>query len=376
MANTLTAVLPKILGRSLMVLKKRMIMPSLVNGDYSTDAKEFGDTIDVEIPTAVGTRNVAPSNTPPASVDRTPTKVQIPLNNWKQNDPIHLTDKELFEIDRSKHFLPTSMEEAVKALAEDVNSDILAEYTGVYGYVGNAGTTPFATVAAGDITGARKVLNQQLAPRGLRRMVIDADAEAAALELADFSSADRAASDITIKEGEIGRKFGFDWFYDDQVPTHTTTGGGTILVNDASHAAGVNTITFDGGGTAPAVGDVFTVAGDTQTYVVSSSTATVITHEPAGKVALADNAAITFKASHVVNLAFHRDAFAFATRFLSDPQLEGAAGVGGVSRMQDPDTGLVLRLQVTRQHFQWAWEFDVLWGAKLVRPELACRIAG
>jgi hypothetical protein len=44
--------------------------------------------------------------------------------------------------------------------------------------------------------------------------------------------------------------------------------------------------------------------------------------------------------------------------------------------MTDPQTGITLRLEVSRQYKQVTWEFDILWGAKLVRPELATRIAG
>lgn len=44
--------------------------------------------------------------------------------------------------------------------------------------------------------------------------------------------------------------------------------------------------------------------------------------------------------------------------------------------MQDPQTGIVLRLEVSRQHKQIVWEFDILYGARLVRPELAVRILG
>ena len=42
----------------------------------------------------------------------------------------------------------------------------------------------------------------------------------------------------------------------------------------------------------------------------------------------------------------------------------------------DPQTGITLRLEVSRQYKQVVWEFDLLWGSKLIRPELATRIAG
>ena len=44
--------------------------------------------------------------------------------------------------------------------------------------------------------------------------------------------------------------------------------------------------------------------------------------------------------------------------------------------MRDPVTGLVVRLEIVRQNKQTMWEFDMLYGMKLVRPEYAARLAG
>lgn len=392
-ANTLTAILPKILARGLMVLRERCVMPRLVNGDYSMDAKKKGATIDVPVPTAVSTIDVTPAETPPAATGLTPSTVQVQLNNWKQNSPIALTDKDIREIDRNQSFIPQQLDEAIRSLSKDVNDDIFAEYLGVYGWAGGSDAIPFnSTDGVLDAVTPRKVLNQQLAPKGNRRGVVDFDAEANMLALAAFSDAEKIMSAQVKTEGEIGRKYGIDWIADEAVPTHTT---GT-LSNGSEHKA-----KFDGGGSPQTVGaesmdidettltgtvvpgDIFTVAGDDQTYVVTnSSTLTAasnaisgITFAPAAKVAWADDAVVTFKDSHKVNLVFHRDAFAFAMRSLDDLQGLPTDGRNLVS-MQDPVTGLVMRLEVSRQHKQTAWEFDILWGAKLVRPELACRLAG
>lgn len=369
MANTLTNVTPQLLAQGLMALRKATILPRLVNTDYSNVAAAKGSTIDVPIPSAISATAVTAAITPPANTDVSPTTVAIALDKWYEA-AFYLTDKELGQVIAGH--IPMQASEAVKALAEQLNSDLFAEYKGVYGYVGTAATTPFAsdTTAA---TAARKTLNTQLAPLSPRFTVLDPDAEANALDLRAFQDASFRGDAAGIVEGQIGRKLGFDFFMDQQVPTHTTTAAGTITVDDAAHAAGASTITWDGGGTAPAAGDVFTAAGDTQTYTVVSSTATVITHSPVGQVALADDAALTFKASHVVNLAAHRDAFALAIRPLEAP----GDGLGNIIESAvDPVSGLALRLEVSRQHKQTRWSFDILYGVKLVRAALACRVAG
>lgn len=383
MANTLASIMPKILARGLGVLRERAIMPRLVNLDYSSDAAEKGDTIDVPTSVTVGTRAVTPSNTPPAPVDTTPGKVQISLNDWRQSDPFFLSDKDLVEIDRNRHFLPMQLEEAVKALANYMNQKVHAVYTGVYGFAGTAGTDPFVSTVNG-ATDVRKVLNQQLCPLDLRRGVVNFNAEANMLALAAFGDAEKTMSAQVKMEGEIGRKYGIDWVADDHVVNHTAgVPGGTPLVNGA-FAAGVSTVAIDGltvsTGTYK-VGDIISFASHSQTYVVTAdvtangSGQVSVVIDPPLKVAITDNSAVTLKASHSVNLVFHRNAIALATRPLATTTADLALGTQIMS-MQDPQTGLNLRLEVSRQHKQTVWEFDVLFGVKLVRPALAARLAG
>ena len=212
-------------------------------------------------------------------------------------------------------------------------------------------------------------------------MVLDFDAEANALALADFQRVNEAGDSGPKLEGQLGRKFGFDTYTDDGVVTHTAGGSGTPLVNGAL-SVGDTSVAVDGmsGSSGLVAGDIITFAGHTQTYAVTvagttSSGAQTVTVSPALKAAVADNAAITVKGDHVVNLAFHRDAFALAMRPLAAGTIADAYGSNIVS-MTDPVSGLSMRLEVSRQYKQVVYELDALWGVKLIRPELATRIAG
>ena len=379
MANTVTNIMPKILARGLLALREQAIMPRVVNLDYSDQASQKGDTIDVPIPSALTVSSVTPSNTPPTPSDSAPTKVQISLNNWNEVN-FHMTDKELVEVDRNEHFIPMQMSEAVKALANAINTSVHNEFKGVFGFVGTSGTTPFGS-AVSAATDARKVLNQQLCPRTDRRMILDFDAEANALALDAFNNVNEVGGTGPKIDGEIGRKFGFDLYTDDAVVTHTAGGSGTPLVNGAL-SAGDTSVVIDGmsGSSGLVVGDIITMAGNTQTYAVltaptASGGAQTVTVAPAITGTIADNAAITVKASHVVNLGFHRDAFALAMRPLQGATQGDGYGSQMVS-MTDPQTGLSMRLEVSRQYKQIMYSLDALWGVKLIRPELAVRIAG
>lgn len=389
MANTLTNIMPKILARGLEVLREQCMMVQLVNTDYSNTAKQKGDTIDVPIPSEVEVVDVVPGTVPIAVEDSTPTKVQITLDNWKQNKPIHLTDKEMVEIDKNAHFLPGQLKEAVKGLANAVNQSLWTEYYTVYGAVGTAGTVPFdGTSKLTNATAARKLLHSQLCPRDMRRAVVDFDAEEGLLNLAEISDTSQVAGERGAKfEGEIGRKLGFDWYTDDHVPTHTAgTPGGTPVVNDPgpSLAVGDKTVPIDGLTATTGdyhKGDIITFAGHSQQYAVqalvtaNASGEVDVSIEPGLVAVPADGAAVTLVASHVVNMAFHRDAFALAIRPL-EGSTKGLELGSRIMTMQDPKSGIPLRLEVSRQHKQVVWEFDILWGVRCVRPAKAVRILG
>ncbi len=404
MANVFTTIMPKIIARGLMVLREVAVMPRMVNSDFSADAKRKGETIDVPVPSAVGTQAVTAGKDPVTPVDTTVPTVQIPLDQWRKNDPIYLTDKEMKEIDANDFFLPAQMEEAIRALANEVNVYLFNLYKnttqGIYGAVGTAGTTPFGSgVLTQDATNARKLLNKQLAPKANRAGVLDYDAEAAALELPAFQDADKAGSADVKIEGEIGRKFGINWTADGDVVTHTAgtitdaSAGRTCAIDKVGgYAAGLDTIDVDEGAEVTVVGtitrgDIITFAGHDQTYCVVDNTGSAqfvapdytfatnavadLKFYPALKEAVIDGEVITVVATHVVNLAFHRDAFGFAQR-----QLETDSIGTQIITLTDPQTGIGLRLEVIRQNKQMVWEFDLLYGGLLVRPELAVRIMG
>lgn len=379
MANNLLNILDKILARGLPTLREAAVMPRLTNGDYGAEAAMKGSTIDVPVPRAQVVRDVAPSNIPVSAASNTPGLVQIQLNDWKSTD-FFLTDKEMVEIDRNRHFLPMQTAEAMRAMANDIDTAIHREYKGIYGFVGTAGVTPFSTAATAPR--AREVLNKQLTPQdGQWRIVMDPSAEAQALTLPAYADVSQT-TDARVKiEGEIGRKYGFDHFMSQNVQTHVA-GTVTSMQVITSAVAGASTVTLGGTSTLGTlvIGDVFTIAGDSQTYVSKSSVTITsagvpVAISPPLKQDAAQNAVVTKKATHVVNLAFHRNAFAWATR----PLMEAVSGdvQQHIARsMTDPVSGITVRLEVSRQHKQTVWELDFLRGQKLVREQFAARIAG
>lgn len=381
MANDLTAVTPKLLAQGLLALRNMNIMPAIVNNDYSSEFASKGTTVDVPIPSAVAAQDVAPANTPPATADSNPTSVSLKLDQWKEA-PFYLTDKDMQQA--MDGVIPMQASEAIASLADSVNAYIFSLYTGIYGFEGTPGTTPFQsdTTAA---TNARKRLNIQKAPPRDRRMVLDPNAEANAINLRAFQDTSWAGSPAAIQEGNITRKIGFDWFSDQQVPTHVA---GTITTGLSTKSAtaialGAKTCTATTAASTGAcnlkIGDIITFAGDAQTYVLtaaavqaSASTDVALAFEPGKKVAGTGGEAISVKPTHVVNLAIHRDCFAFASRPLADVN-----GLGNIIQgASDPVSGISLRLEISREHKRTRFSYDILYGAMLTRRDLGCRLAG
>jgi len=375
MANILDDVVPRILAGSLTSLRENAVMPMLVNGDYSQDAAEKGDTVNVTVPTAIAPTDVTPAAYAPDPADLVINTVPIPLNFWKEA-AFYMTDKDMSDI--MDGIMPMQVREAGKSIANAIDMSLLNLYKYVYLYTGTSGTTPFGTDTV-EAQNARKLLNRSACPPQDRRMVLDVDADANATGLPAFQSADRAGTSITISEGLIGRKLGFDWYFDQLMPSHMPVrpnGAPTgYLVNQANHAIGENEITVDTGTGDIVEGDIFTVAGDSQTYVVRAVNGNTLSFLPKAVTAFADNAVVDFLADHAVNLAFHRDSIGLAVRSLQSSELELALG-GRASVMVDPVTQIPLRLEVRREYKRVRWSIDALWGVGAVRPDCMCRVIG
>lgn len=383
MANVFTEVTPKLLAQGLLALRQNCVTPRLVNRSYENLAAQKGAAINVPIPSAIAVNDVAPANYAPTTQDSIPTSAVITLDQWKEA-PFYLTDKDILQA--MDGIIPMQASEAVKSLANTIDSYILGLYKGVWSYGGTAGATPFGDGKTTDINQARKRLNVQLAPLDDRYFLFDPECEAAAAAVPAFQAIYASGDGTAIQTGAVQNKLGFGWFMDQNVPTHTagTITTGAIAKAATAQAVGLSTIVCttaaSTGAVALVVGDIITFAGSTQTYAVtaavtqaSAATDFSLTISPPLVKALAGSEAITVKASHTVNLAFHRDFAAFATR----PLEQTGTGFGNhIMSEVDPISGLSLRLEITREHKRVRFSYDVLYGAAIVRPQLATRLAG
>jgi hypothetical protein len=381
MANDITNLTPQILANILSVLRENCVMPMLVNNSYSADAAAQGAAIDINDLEDMAAFDVTPGAAPAAEVisDVDSTQQQIILNKFKATTFL-MTDKEIKEIQEGTR--PRAIEKAVKAMANQINSDIFSLYKEVYQVVGTPGTSPFGTSTI-EAQQASRVLSTALADKAERRLVLDEFGYANALGLSVLQKVNESGNSETLREGMISRVLGFDWYEDQQVPTHTLGAPATAAI-DANATAGAVSLVLDNAAGAdlaslPVVGDVFTIAGNTQQYVVTSVTAdtptaneTTVGIQPPLAANVTDGAVVTFVASHVTNLAFHREAFAFASRPMLDLETPGSL----IQPLVDDVSGLAMRFEIQREWKRTVFSLDCLYGVKCVRPQFATRIAG
>ena len=387
-SNTLTDLMPRIVARGLLRFREQAILPRLVNSSLSAEAARHGDSIRVPISQPVTAGDV----TPAAQASQAPVTatqiVSVPLDNWK-SAAFFLTDAEMMQIEAESSFIPLQMSEAITALANAVNESILTEVEKTSTTIGRPGEVPFQNVAspsevwhgANAAVTARKLLNLAAAPKTGRFAVIDYEMEANALGLPQFHDAQRAGSVSVPMEGEIGRKYGIDWFSSDLLPRNRhpiATVGVQANVSRDSSTAELKHAHAD-----LRIGDLIVVGSGqdatehriTAARSVASGARSAVTVTPAFAARISTSDEVALKRPYRVGVAMHRDAVALAMRPLAAAGLESGAN-GQIMSVSDPETGLSLRLEVTRQYKQTMWEFDILWGTKLVRPELVVAIHG
>ncbi len=374
MANSHSVWFPKLLAQGFMALRQNAVAPRFVNRAFENEGGQVGSTITIPVPSSISAAAVTPGPTQPANTDLTSTSKTISLASWFEAR-FYLSDKDKLEI--VKNQIPVQASEAVKALANNIDTAIIAGYKKFHGASGTPLTTPFASDLSEFLSG-RKNLTNQLADVTPRFALIDADAEANALGLRAFQDASFRGDRDGILNGNIGFKLGSEWAVDQNIPTHVEAQAGTALIDDADGViVGATMIHMDGFTTKPEAGDRFTLNGataDTQSYTVVSTTALAgtdsdVTFQPPLKVALVagdDSSAVDFVGNYVANLQAHRDAIAFVNRPLQDSDDEGLARA---MSSVDPVSGLGLRLEIVRGYKQVMYSFDVLYGTDVPRPE-------
>lgn len=282
-------------------------------------------------------------------------------------------------------------------LAANIEADAFNMALDVYNAVNNIGSA----VTLNKVLTGRKLLTDNLAPQSNRKLILNTQDN---LDLVDglkglFQDSTEIAKQY--RDGMVGRTAGFGDIYENTLLPSQTTGTAAsatgYLTNGATQSGA--SIVVDTGTTTFKKGDVITFAGvnrvhpetKADTGVLQQFVLTADYAGGAGSIAIspavtatgggqnvtntiADNSAITkvggASAVYKPSLAFHRDAFTFATVDLEDVSKYGAWGAREVY------DGISLRIarQYAISNDTIPCRIDCLYGYKTLRAQLAARI--
>lgn len=403
MSNTLLTI-DMITRESLRVLHGTSAFLKGVNKAYDSSfaqaGAKIGDTLRIRKPNKYTVRTTRVMNVQ----DTTETSVSLPITNIAGTD-MNFTSKEMaLDLDDFSRII---IKPAMSVIAAHIDYTALGMTNDVWNSVGTPGTTP-ATSSVWLDAGA--LLDDNLAPPDDRMIILSPRAQASTVAglQALFHSGD-AISD-QYRNGVMSNALGFKWAMDQnvrQITMGTNTNRTTTCDLAANVSEGDATLSIDGlsGATVTITeGEVFTIAGcymvngetkqstgRLQQFVVTANrtgSGSAITNLPIAPAIYASGAqqnvdglpvsgddlvfyGTTQGTTYPQNLAFHRDAFTFATADLPMPraaQMASRQVLDGISMRVWQGDDIV--------NDSFPVRVDVLYGFVATYPELACRVWG
>lgn len=384
MSNTLTGLTTTIYNALDVVSRELVGFIPAVSSDMTYDRAAVGQTVTSPVAPAATASDITPAVTPPNDGDQTIGSVSMTITKARRV-PVRWNGEEKRGLDNNgasyNVILRDQLAQGMRALVNEVESDIASLFTKTSRAYGAAGTTPFATNLA-ETAQARKILSDNGAPMGDLQMVIDTAAGANMRTLGQLTKANEAADTSMLRRGVLLDVHGFAIRESAQVKTPVVGTGASGTTNATGYAVGATVITLASAGTGSVLaGDVVTFAGDTNKYVIASGDADVsnggtITLAAPGlrKAIPAAATLITVIAATTRNMAFARSALAVATRAPALP--EGGDSASDRMIITDPVSGLSFEISLYKQYRQIQYEIALAWGVAAVKTEHMALLLG
>jgi len=366
MANTLTDLAADIYKAADIVGRELVgfIPASTVNA--GSEQAAVGQTVRSFATPAATAVDISPSMTIPEGTDQTLTNKTLTITE-QRGVQIPYTGEDVRFLDGGAGYetvYGAQIQQAMRTLVNEMEADLAEEaYKNASRAVGTAGTTPFAS-NFNTVAEARQILADNGMPvnDGQVSLVVSTAAGTNLRNLASLQQVNTAGGDDLLRRGELLNLQGVSLKESAQVISHTKGTGASILLNDASSAVGDTTLTVDGGSGTILAGDIITLAGDTNKYVVNTALAagSLTIGDTGLRVAAADNAAITVGNSYTANVMMHRAGLELAMRAPAKPV--GGDAAEDVLVVQDPTSGLVFEVAVYKGFNKAMIQVGAVWG--------------
>lgn len=384
MANTITNLIPDIYNALDTVSRELTGFIPAVSSDMTFERAAVGQTVRSPVAPAATAGDITPAVTPPDDGDQTIGNVSMSITKARRV-PVRWNGEQSLGLNNGgpgrSRIMRDQFAQAMRTLANEVETDLAALHVYASRAYGTAGTTPFGT--ANDYTDASnvlKILKDNGGPVSDNQLVLGT--AAGANLLGKQARVDAAGSSSILRQGVLLDLHGMALRESGQVVTSTAGTGASATTDTTGYAVGATTITLASAGTGTIVaGDVITFAGDTNKYVVASGDAdvsnggTITLAAPGLQKAIATSAtAITVIAAAARNMAFNRGAIALATRAPALPEEGDSADDRQI--VTDPRSGLSFEIALYKQYRQVQYEVSLAWGVKAVKPEHMALLLG
>jgi len=380
MANNITALVPDIYEALDIVSRELtgMIPSATMNASASTAA--VGQNIRVDVEPAGNVSDISPAMVVPDPTGQTSGSTDIVITKSRAAEFGFNGDEQLgLQGAGYQNVRAAKIAQAIRAVTNEVETDLCALQSTFSRAYGTAGTSPFGT--ANDYTDASnvlKILKDNGAPLQDNQLVIDTSAGVNLL--GKQAAVADAGSDSILRQGVLLDVNGMPIRESAQVNT-SVAGTSANAVSAGAHVVGQTAITLKASGTGTIVtGDVITFANDTNKYVVSAGVAAVnggalVIAAPGLQVAQgAGDKAITITAASARNMAFNRSAIVLASRAPARPS-EGDMATD-VIVITDPRSGLSMEFAMYKGYRKVRYEVGLAWGVKNIKPEHTALLLG
>jgi hypothetical protein len=216
-ATTAANFIPEIWANSaLEVLRANIVMAKLVAKDTDVASFQTGDILHIPYPGTFTANDKAADSTVTLQTPSGGSEVQVTLNKHKE---VSFIIEDVARAQANQDIMNRYLQASVPAIAEAIETDLLALYANVTASVGTTGTD----IALSTVRSARKTLNDNKAPQSNRNLVVSSKDEIALLGDSNAQTYFAYSQSQAVKEGSIGRLYGFDVYMSQLVPVVTGT---------------------------------------------------------------------------------------------------------------------------------------------------------
>jgi hypothetical protein len=376
MANSLNNLIPDIYSAMDVVSRELVGLIPAVSMNARDSRAAVGTTLRVPITPAGNGSDIAPAMVVPNSTDQTVGNVPITITKSRAYE-FGFTGEEQQGLDSGVGYIDTRQDmiaQAIRGLVNEVETDLAALFVGASRAFGTAGTTPFASNLS-DPANVRKILDDNGAPLAERNLIINTAAGAQIRTLTQLTKANEAGTTSLLNQGVMMDIHGFKIRESAKIKT-STKGTATGYVVNGTHAAGAIWLSVQTGTGTLIAGDVITIAGDTNQYVVAAPLGGgVVTLAAPGLLkAQTTGAAVTVSSAYAANMAFSRNAIYLVAR----PPIRPTEGDLALDSMliTDPLSGLTFELSMYPGYRKVRYEIALSWGVKMIKPEHCALLLG